>query len=128
MRKNLRTLVATGGGDGPEAQTAALSEALNMDWMDSAVKVVILITDAPPHGIGESRDGFPEGSPDRELHDFISMIKYLIPQPPENDPLVLARMMAQRGITLVESVYLCGSYPLSNGCPLFSFCLCASLL
>jgi hypothetical protein len=77
MRKNLQTLVATGGGDGPEAQTAALSEALNMDWRDNAVKVVILITDAPPHGIGESSDGFPKGSPDRELRDFISMIKYL---------------------------------------------------
>jgi hypothetical protein len=67
MRQNLRTLVASGGGDGPEAQTAALSEALNMDWRDSAVKIVILITDAPPHGIGEHKDGFPEGSPDREL-------------------------------------------------------------
>jgi len=71
MQKNLRALVATGGGDGPEAQTAALSEALNMGWRDSAHKIVVLITDAPPHGIGENRDGFPKGSPDRELCDHM---------------------------------------------------------
>lgn len=67
MRRNLQTLAASGGGDGPEAQTTALSEALNMDWRDGAIKIVILITDAPPHGIGEDKDGFPQGSPDREL-------------------------------------------------------------
>jgi hypothetical protein len=66
MRQNLRRLVAKGGGDGPEAQTAALSDALNMDWRNGAIKIVILITDAPPHGIGEDKDGFPQGSPDRE--------------------------------------------------------------
>jgi len=82
MRRNLQTLVATGGGDGPEAQTAALSDALNMDWRDSAIKIVVLITDSPPHGIGEGQDGFSAGSPD------------------QNDPLVLARMMAKKGITL----------------------------
>jgi len=44
--------------------------------------MVVLIADAPPHGIGEYGDGFDEGSPDG------------------NDPLQLARMMASRGITL----------------------------
>lgn len=42
----------------------------------------VLITDAPPHGIFEYGDGFPNGSPDG------------------NDPLQLARIMAQKGITL----------------------------
>jgi len=82
MRQNLQTLVASGGGDGAEAQAAALSDALNMNWRKIAVKIVVLITDAPPHGIGEADDGFPEGSPD------------------QNDPLVLARTMAQKGIIL----------------------------
>jgi hypothetical protein len=65
MQKNLASLVASGGGDGPEAQTAALAAALNMDWAENAVKMVILITDSPPHGIGEAGDGFTE-SPDRK--------------------------------------------------------------
>ena len=65
MQKNLASLVAAGGGDGPEAQTAALAEALQVDWADNAIKMVVLITDSPPHGLGEKGDGFNE-SPDRK--------------------------------------------------------------
>jgi hypothetical protein len=64
MTQNLAYLTACGGGDGPEAQTAALAEALDMDWAEDAVKIVVLITDAPPHGLGEDYDGFNK-SPDR---------------------------------------------------------------
>jgi hypothetical protein len=63
---DLASLTATGGGDGPEAQTDALHDALNARWNVDAVKVAILVTDAPPHGIGESHDGFPGGCPLRE--------------------------------------------------------------
>lgn len=75
MQKNLNSLIASGGGDGPEAQTAALADALNMEWNDNAVKMVVLITDSPPHGIGEAGDGFTE-SPDRTLI-YYSYVKYL---------------------------------------------------
>ncbi|KJA21808.1 hypothetical protein HYPSUDRAFT_202713 [Hypholoma sublateritium FD-334 SS-4] len=81
MQRNLASLIASGGGDGPEAQTAALADALNMEWTEKAVKLVILITDSPPHGLGERGDGFSE-SPD------------------QNDPLEIVRQMAERGITL----------------------------
>ena len=66
MKKNLDGLIASGGGDGPEAQTAALADALNLEWAEGAAKMVVLITDAPPHGIGEDGDGFTE-SPDRKF-------------------------------------------------------------
>lgn len=82
VHKNLSTLYASGGGDGPEAVTAAMAEAIHMDWNPAATKMVVLIADAPPHGIGEFGDGFEDGSPDG------------------NDPLQLARIMASRGITL----------------------------
>ncbi|KAF9530874.1 hypothetical protein CPB83DRAFT_809736 [Crepidotus variabilis] len=81
MQKNLHGLIASGGGDGPEAQTAAIAAALDMEWKEDAVKMAVLITDAPPHGLGERGDGF-EKSPD------------------QNDPLELARQMSQQGITL----------------------------
>ncbi|KAF9474650.1 hypothetical protein BDN70DRAFT_815288 [Pholiota conissans] len=81
MQRDISSLTAYGGGDGPEAQTAALAAALNMSWVDNAAKLVILITDAPPHGLGERGDGF-DASPD------------------QNDPLVIARQMAERGMTL----------------------------
>ena len=68
MQANLDRLTAVGGGDGPEAQTAALAAALDMEWIDNAVKIVVLITDAPPHGIGEDGDGFTK-SPDRKLNN-----------------------------------------------------------
>ncbi|KAH6909943.1 hypothetical protein BKA70DRAFT_180529 [Coprinopsis sp. MPI-PUGE-AT-0042] len=95
MKKWLGGLVASGGGDGPEASTAALAEALNLEWRQSeddeaeegrkgvkVVKIVVLVTDAPPHGLGEAGDGFPNGSPD------------------QNDPLDIARQMAEHGISL----------------------------
>jgi hypothetical protein len=82
VKEHLKTLYASGGGDGPEAVTAALGEALEMEWRPEAGKMIVLIADAPPHGIGEYGDGFDAGSPDGR------------------DPLVLARQMAQRGITL----------------------------
>ncbi|TCD70911.1 ERMES complex Ca(2+)-binding regulatory GTPase gem1 [Steccherinum ochraceum] len=82
VESDLGSLYASGGGDGPEAVTAGLAEALNMDWRPQASKMVVLIADAPPHGIGEYGDGFEDGSPDG------------------NDPLQLARAMAGRGITL----------------------------
>ena len=57
MEKDLSSLYASGGGDGPEAVTAALAETYNMDWRPEATKMVVLIADAPPHGIGEYGDG-----------------------------------------------------------------------
>ena len=90
MKENLNSLFAAGGGDGPEAATAALKAAcdlvrvllLTQDWRPDAAKMAILVTDAPPHGIGEYGDGFPSGSPDNE------------------DPILLARSMSARGIPL----------------------------
>ena len=104
MQKNLAGLFASGGGDGPEAQTAALAAALNMEWIDNAVKMVVLITDSPPHGIALKNHGFTE-SPDRMLTLFLALISlfnlfffFLA----ENDPLDIARQMAERGISLVK--------------------------
>jgi len=82
--ENLGKLTADGGGDGPEAVSAALGEAvLRLKWRPDAVKIAVLITDAPPHGIGESGDWYPDGHAQ------------------EKDPLALARAMARRGITLL---------------------------
>merc|ERR1711988_353879 len=74
---------ASGGGDGPEAVTAALHDGLhNVAWRPNATKIAILIADAPPHGLEPSGDGFPNGDPDGR------------------DPLEIAREMAANGITM----------------------------
>ena len=89
MSQNLATLSAQGGGDGPEALTAGLYAAKHLAWREGAAKVVVLIADAPPHGLGESGDGFPNGDPDGL------------------DPLVIAREMANLGI----AIYTVGCEP-----------------
>ncbi|KAG1762150.1 hypothetical protein EDD22DRAFT_778775, partial [Suillus occidentalis] len=48
--------LATGSGDRPEAQSDALSAALKVDWKDNATNIVVLITNSPPHGVGEDGD------------------------------------------------------------------------
>ncbi|ORY24573.1 hypothetical protein BCR39DRAFT_546539 [Naematelia encephala] len=79
----LKGLSAAGGGDGPEAVTAGMAASLTkLEWRRQAARMVVLIADAPPHGIGESGDQIKTGDPDG------------------HDPLVVARAMAQHGITL----------------------------
>jgi hypothetical protein len=63
MKQNVDTMAASGGGDGPEAVSAALHEVNLLEWRPNASKVCVLISDAPPHGLGESGDGFPQGCP-----------------------------------------------------------------
>ncbi|KAE9397985.1 hypothetical protein BT96DRAFT_921092 [Gymnopus androsaceus JB14] len=64
--KNLNA--AGGGGDGPEAVATALDRTLNdkneLGWQPAqkgAHKIIVHITDAPPHGIKEIKDNFPNG-------------------------------------------------------------------
>ena len=67
LKAKLQSLHASGGGDGPEGQCDALDAASNAAWRDEALKVTIMITDSPPHGIGEVGDKLPNGCPLREL-------------------------------------------------------------
>lgn len=64
-RKVLSELKAHGGGDTPEAVGTALRATLDAEWRSDATKVVILIADAPPHGLegSSSGDRFPNGEP-----------------------------------------------------------------
>jgi len=82
MQNNVDTMTAAGGGDGPESVACALEAALNADWRKNAVKVCVIIADAPPHGLGNDGDGFPNGCP----CGF--------------DPLQTARKMAENNIVI----------------------------
>ncbi|KIK68737.1 hypothetical protein GYMLUDRAFT_36230 [Collybiopsis luxurians FD-317 M1] len=81
LQAQLVRLFASGGGDGPEAQADALDAALNSAWRTDAAKVVVLITDSPPHGVEDDGDGFPDGSPN------------------QLDPARTVSIFADRGIT-----------------------------
>lgn len=81
IKGHLRQQYASGGGDGPEAVTAAMHACKRLSWREGSVKIVVLIADAPPHGLSEIGDGFPAGDPDG------------------HDPLQLVRLMSSQGIT-----------------------------
>lgn len=50
------------GGDVPEAVADALNDLLSLTWRQTATKICVFISDAPPHGLSTSvRDGFPTG-------------------------------------------------------------------
>ena len=82
MKQVISTYDACGGGDIPEAVTPALYESMNYPWRENAIKIVILIADAPPHGTGVGGDGFPLGDPSGR------------------DPIEIANEMALKGIIL----------------------------
>lgn len=82
MKAYVDTMRAAGGGDGPECLVDGMEACLNFDYRPNAIKVVCIISDAPPHGLGDPGDGFPEGCPCG------------------HDPLEVARVLAERGIVL----------------------------
>ncbi|KAJ1555432.1 hypothetical protein HK096_010298 [Nowakowskiella sp. JEL0078] len=82
MKTYLKGLSASGGGDGPEAVSSALYESFRMPWRPNATKIVIIIADAPPHGLGEGGDGFPNGDPNG------------------HDPIKIAQEMNAHGISI----------------------------
>merc|ERR1719473_943810 len=92
MKAYVDTMEAHGGGDGPEAVTAAMHDCLKLPWRPNATKIAVLIADAPPHGL-ERDDGFPDGDP------------------LGHDPIQIAREMAAHGIT----VYTVGCEPALGG-------------
>ena len=60
----LSDIEAAGGGDHPEAVGDGMFDAIhNMEWREYAEKIVFLIGDAAPHGVGSSDVSFPQGNP-----------------------------------------------------------------
>jgi hypothetical protein len=63
IEEAVRSMVASGGGDGPESVTDGLFDVVRMDWRPAAAKAVVWFGDAPPHGVEPCGDGFPQGCP-----------------------------------------------------------------
>jgi hypothetical protein len=91
MREYVNTMAAAGGGDGPEAVADGLYEALHLPYRKGSARIVVIIADAPPHGLEPSGDGFPNGSPNG--HDPIKIAKQMA----ENDILIYS-VLCEPGI------------------------------
>lgn len=63
VRRGVDSMVAAGGGDGPESVTDGLYDVARLDWRPRAARVVVWVGDAPPHGVEPDGDGFPQGCP-----------------------------------------------------------------
>jgi hypothetical protein len=71
VQRQLARLVASGGGDGPEAQFDALDAVRRSAWRRGAARIVIMITDSSPHGINEPGDVVPKSHPKGLTKDSI---------------------------------------------------------
>jgi hypothetical protein len=78
MREYVLAIGPEGGGDGPEAVEQALNQALKLPYRKNAVKIIVLILDAPPHGVSGSGDDHPNGDP--EGLDCIKMARQMAAQ------------------------------------------------
>jgi hypothetical protein len=82
MKEYVDAMAADGGGDSPEAVVDSLEAARNLDYRKNSTRIVVLIADAPPHGLGEGGDGFDNGCPCG------------------HDPLKVARLMSEMDIVI----------------------------
>lgn len=82
MKKWLENCSAQGGGDLPEAVADGLHDALKLNWREKSTKICVLISDAPPHGLIQGGDEFPNGCP------------------AGIDPVDVVTKMGEKGITL----------------------------
>lgn len=89
MKNRLDSCSAKGGGDTPEAVADALFEVQRLSWRSNATKICVLISDAPPHGLGCGGDAFPAGCPCGL------------------DPMKTGRSLAEKGVT----IYVVGCEP-----------------
>ena len=68
FKNNLLPLNVYESGDLPEAFSTALEYAYKKmnGWRDNVKKAIVFVTDAAPHGIGESDDFYVDGAPKGE--------------------------------------------------------------
>ncbi|XP_052239329.1 uncharacterized protein LOC127850379 [Dreissena polymorpha] len=83
MKSWLDRAEANGGGDTPEAVADALNATTGLSWRKNVVKVAVLISDAPPHGLEPDIDNtFKQGGPNGL------------------DPIAIAHEIAKLGVTM----------------------------
>lgn len=64
VQKVIAGLTPNGGGDGPEAVFDGVHAACTeLGWRTGSARLVVLVGDAPPHGVGAPGDGFAKGCP-----------------------------------------------------------------
>ncbi len=74
-QKAIRGLQANGGGDAPEAVLDGLVAACNeLLWWQHSRRLIVLVGDAPPHGVGAQGDAFSAGCPCGETIESVTRL------------------------------------------------------
>jgi Mg-chelatase subunit ChlD len=74
-QKSIRGLIASGGGDAPEAVLDGIAAACReLAWYKYSRRLVVLVGDAPPHGMGMRGDAFSAGCPCGETIESVTRL------------------------------------------------------
>lgn len=68
-------LVVSGGGDAPEAVYSGLQACLALDWAPGSYRVIVLVGDAPPHGVGAPGDSLKTDPTGLTLDDMANLLE-----------------------------------------------------
>lgn len=76
VAKSIDGLSVSGGGDAPEAVYSGLQACLGLAWAKGSYRVILLVGDAPPHGVGMAGDSFPKEDPTKlSLDDMANLLE-----------------------------------------------------
>jgi hypothetical protein len=74
VANTIASLAVSGGGDAPEAVYTGLEACLGLGWTAGSYRVILLVGDAPPHGVGAPGDSLAR---DPTGHDLDGMANKL---------------------------------------------------
>lgn len=89
--------VVSGGGDAPEAVYTGLDACLKLAWADGSYRVVILVGDAPPHGVGAAGDSYKNDPSGYSLDDMANQL--------ETEGVFVHALSMQPGDKVLESSF-----------------------
>jgi len=75
VAKAIDKLATSGGGDAPEAVYSGLETCLRLDWATGSYRIIVLVGDAPPHGVGYPGDSFTADPTGLDLDDMANKLE-----------------------------------------------------
>ncbi len=75
VQASIGKLAVSGGGDAPEAVYTGLDACLALAWAPGSYRVILLVGDAPPHGVGCAGDSLPKDPTGYTIDDMANKLE-----------------------------------------------------
>lgn len=75
VAQSIAKLAVSGGGDAPEAVYTGLDACLALAWAPGSYRVILLVGDAPPHGVGCAGDSLPKDPTGYTIDDMANKLE-----------------------------------------------------